>query len=330
MATTKKKAKAQLEAPPSRSGKLALLGRPNAGKSTLLNAMLGEPLAIVSHHPQTTRDSILGIIHRDEVEFVLLDTPGLHRSRTALGARMNAYAKDAAEQADVIVYVVELPPAAVRLPDPNASTLENPPPLEMHAEDRQLLKGLPEGVPVILVINKIDKIKEKVKLLQVLQGFGSAHDFAAVVPISAKKNDGVKRVLDAVAEHFEARAHEHDGESLTDRPARYFVSEYLREQILLHTDKEVPHGIAVVVERWHKDKKCTHIGVVVHVDKDSHRPIILGKGGTRIKSIATRARRRIEKLLEEHVNLEITVRVTPGWYENPALLDELGYERSAQ
>ena len=105
---------------------------------------------------------------------------------------------------------------------------------------------------------------------------------------------------------------------------------HLREQILLHTDKEVPHGIAVVVERWQKDKKCTHIGVVVHVDKDSHRPIILGKGGARIKSIATRARARIEKLLDEHVNLEITVRVTPGWYESPALLDELGYQADGQ
>jgi GTP-binding protein Era len=329
VATTKKKAKAK-PAAPSKSGKLALLGRPNAGKSTLLNAILGEPLAIVSHHPQTTRDSILGIIHREEVEFVLLDTPGLHRSRTALGARMNAYAKDAADQADVIVYVVELPQAAVRLSDPKENTEENPAPIEMHAEDRQLLKSLPANVPVILVISKIDKIKEKSKLLRVLQGFGAAHEFAAIVPISAKKNDGVGRVLDAVQEHFEERGHEHDGESLTDRPARYFVSEYLREQILLHTDKEVPHGIAVVVERWQKDKKCTHIGVVVHVDKDSHRPIILGKAGSRIKSIATRARARIEKLLDEHVNLEITVRVTPGWYENPALLDELGYGKQAE
>ena len=315
---------------PPRSGTLALLGRPNAGKSTLLNAILGEPLAIVSHHPQTTRDSILGIIHRDDVEFVLLDTPGLHRSRTALGARMNAYAKGAADQADVIVYVAELPQAAVRLRDPKEDPSEDPAPIEMSADDRALLKSLPEGTPIVLVINKIDKIKEKSKLLRVLQGFALAHDFAAIVPISAKKKDGVAHVLDAVQEHFEAREHTHDGESLTDRPARYFVAEYLREQILLHTDKEVPHGIAVVVERWQKEKKFTHIGVVVHVDKESHRPIILGKGGTRIKSIATRARHRIERLLDEHVNLEITVRVTPGWYESPQLLDELGYEQKAE
>lgn len=137
-------------------------------------------------------------------------------------------------------------------------------------------------------------------------------------------------MLEAVQEHFEERAHVHDGESLTDRPARYFVSEYLREQILLHTDKEVPHGIAVVVERWQKDKKVTHIGVVVHVDKESHRPIILGKGGARIKSIATRARHRIERLLDEHVALEVTVRVTPGWYQSAALLDELGYQQEAE
>lgn len=318
------------EQKPQRSGTLALLGRPNAGKSTLLNALLGERLAIVSHHPQTTRDSILGIIHREEVEYVLLDTPGLHRSRTALGARMNAYAKGAADQADVIVYVAELPQIAVRAKDPNEDPSENPPPIDLPADDRALLKALPEGVPVVLAVNKIDKIKEKAKLLRVLAGFSQAHDFAAIVPISAKKGDGVERVLEAVQEHFEERAHVHDGESLTDRPARYFVSEYLREQILLHTDKEVPHGIAVVVERWQKDKKVTHIGVVVHVDKESHRPIILGKGGARIKSIATRARHRIERLLDEHVALEVTVRVTPGWYQSAALLDELGYQQEAE
>lgn len=318
---TKKKADVQ-----NKSGTLALLGRPNAGKSTLLNAILGEPLAIVSHHPQTTRDSILGIIHRGATEFVLLDTPGLHRSRTALGARMNAFAKDAAEQADVIVYVTELPAAVIRSKEPEGEA----PPIELPAEDKSLLAALPEGVPVVLVLNKIDKIKEKTKLFRVLQGYGAAREFAAIVPISAKKKDGVSHVLDAVEAHFEAREHTHDGESLTDRPARYFVSEYLREQILLHTDKEVPHGIAVVVERWQKEKKVTHIGVVVHVDKESHRPIILGKGGARIKSIATKARSRIERLLEEHVNLEITVRVTPRWYESPALLDELGYQHEGE
>lgn len=314
----------------TRSGTLALIGRPNAGKSTLLNAMLGEPLAIVSHHPQTTRDSILGIIHRGEVEFVLLDTPGLHRSRTALGARMNAYARGAADQADVIVYVTELPQSLQRAADPKEDPSESPPPIELGADDRALLKALPSGVPVVLVVNKIDKIKEKTKLLRVLQGYATAHDFVAIVPLSAKKNDGVSQLLDAVQEHFEERPHQHDGESLTDRPARYFVSEYLREQILLHTEKEVPHGIAVVVERWQKEKKATHIGVVVHVDKESHRPIILGKGGSRIKSIATRARHRIERLLDEHVALEVTVRVTPRWYESQALLDELGYEDKAE
>lgn len=309
-----------------KSGTLALVGRPNAGKSTLLNAMLGERLAIVSHHPQTTRDAILGIVHRGPIEYVLLDTPGLHRSRHALGARMNAFAEDATRQADVIVYVTELPKSALRPPGEH----DVPAAIELGADDRALLASLPSDVPVVLVLNKIDKLENKAQLFPVLEGAAKAGPFAAIVPISAKKRDGIEAVLAAAAEHFEEREHTHDGEALTDRPARYFVREYLREQVLMHTEQEVPHGVAVVVERWHKEKKHTFIGVVVHVDKESHRPILLGKGGSRMKSIASRARRRIETLLGEHVALDVTIRVTPGWYENPSLLDELGYERKAE
>ena len=324
-AKTKSVAKKTTKTPPApKSGTLALIGRPNAGKSTLLNAILGEHLAIVSHHPQTTRDAILGIVHRDAVEYVLLDTPGLHRSRHALGARMNAFAEDAAERADVIVYVTELPRAALR----EIGEDDVPTPIELGAEDRQLLASLPKDTKVILALNKIDKLVKKEQLFPVLEGIAKAHDFAAIVPISAKRRDGVDALLAAAAEHFAEGAHSHDGDELTDRPARYFVREYLREQILMHTAQEVPHGVAVVVERWQKEKKHTFIGVVVHVDKDSHRPILLGKGGSRMKSIASRARGRIEALLGEHVALDVTIRVTPGWYENPTLLDELGYEKS--
>ncbi len=280
------------------------------GKSTLLNALLGEPLAITSHHPQTTRDRLCGVVRGEGVEVVLVDTPGIHGARTRLGTRMNALARGSLDACDAVLLVVEL------------SAKPRP---ELDREDRAILDGIPTRVPVVLVLNKVDRVKPKELLFPVLESLARARDFAGIFPISAKRGGGVAelgRALQALAPEGEPAFEE---DEITDRPLRFFASEYVREQILRATRQEVPHGVAVTVESYDESRRVPRIALVVHVDKESHKPIVLGRKGARMKEIATLARARFEELAGKQVHLEIRVKVTPGWYEDPRLLDELGY-----
>ncbi len=289
------------------------------GKSTLLNAALEQPLAIVTSTPQTTRDTILGVVHVGGAEIALLDTPGLHRAESALSRAMNRSARNAAKSADVVVFVTDLPEASG---DTRRGTLRP------HPGDIALLSDLGEGQPTILVLNKVDRVRDKSTLLPLLDALAKVRAFEAIVPISAKKENGVVRVLDEVAKLLPEGEHRFGPDDITDRPTRFFAGEYVREQILLATKEEVPHATAVTIDAFEEKPKVMRIAATIHVERPGQKKILVGAGGAMLKEIGTRARARIEELIGCPVFLELFVRVTPGWRESRPLLDELGYGES--
>jgi GTP-binding protein Era len=285
------------------------VGRPNVGKSTLLNAALGETLAIVSPVPQTTRDRILGIVHRPGAEIALVDTPGIHKPHSRLGRTLNRTARLAAGEADVVVFV-----AAVSTKSPH-----------VHPGDRTLLADVGQDVPTILAVNQIDRLREKARLLPLLEEFAKVRDFAAIVPVSALRGDGVSRVLEEIERVLPEGPPRFEEDALTDRPTRFFVGELVREPILLSTREEIPHATAVEVSRFEEGDKLVHIDATIHVEREGQKRILIGRGGEKLKAIGSAARRRIEALIGKKVYLSLFVRVTPDWTESEQRLSELGY-----
>lgn len=324
-ATMPPKPKKQVDptAPPPvlRAGTVALIGRPNVGKSTLLNALLGERIAITSHHAQTTRDRIAGILTRDDAQFVFLDTPGFHRAQHKLGERMNEVARAAAADCDVAVFMTE--PSTRQTPEGLAVSAN------VRDDDRAILAAIPAKTPVILLINKVDKIKPKHLLFPLLEAYAKEREFAGVVPISALKGDGVDAILAEVRKLLPEGEPLFDVEELSDKPVRFFVSEFVREQILRLTRQEVPHGVAVTVESFDESAKLVRIAVTVHVAKDSHKGIIIGDGGKMLAQVGRAARLRAEELIGRKVHLETFVRTTPGWFDSAARLVDMGYADDA-
>lgn len=311
----------------ARVGTVALVGRPNVGKSTLLNAALEQPLAIVSPMPQTTRDAILGVVRHGGSEIAFLDTPGLHHARNALGREMNRRARDAAREADVVVFVTDCPEEKK-----NRAKNEPLPVLTPHRGDVALLSDIGKDTPTILVINKIDRIRDKTRLFPLLEALGKLRDFAAVVPISAMKNSGISRVLDEVVKVLPEGAPRFADDDLTDRPLKFFAAEYVREQILRATAEEVPHSAAVAIERFHEPAQgeAYHIDATIHVERPGQKKILIGANASMLKRIGTNARIRIEELVGRKVMLKLWVSVTPGWRESERHLDDLGYGRSSR
>jgi GTP-binding protein Era len=296
--------------PETRYGRVALLGRPNAGKSTLLNTLIGERLAIVSPHPQTTRDVVRGVRTDEAAQYLFVDTPGLHEPRSRLGRFMNDTARAAAHDADAVVLVVD----AQREPAADAAAL---------AQSTEL----PER-RTILALSKIDRLQDKAALLPLLAAVGESGRFRAVVPISARKNDGIDRLLGELLPLLPLQPKMYDAETLSDQPARFFVAELVREQVLRHTRQEIPHGVAVLVERFDDSSKPVRIEASVVVAREAHQKILIGAGGRTIKTIGTDARARIERMLGEHVHIELRVRAARDWMNDDARLRELGYGRS--
>ena len=292
------------------------MGRPNVGKSTLLNALLGEPIAITSRHPQTTRDRIAGIVtvaleEGGLAQCVFVDTPGVHKARTKLGARMNQEAREGARDADIVIFMTDAAPAMRPF---------------MREVDLGILRTLPADKPVVLVLNKIDKIKNKTELFPILDGHSKAREFAAVIPLSAMKDNGPAHVIKVVAGLLPEGEPLFPEDEISDKPVRFFVAEFVREQILRKTHDEVPYGVAVIVERFDETPRVPRIDVAVHVDKDSHKAIVIGAKGALLKEIGTQARAKVEELIGRQVHLQIWVRVTPGWYEKDSALRDFGYE----
>jgi GTP-binding protein Era len=296
----------------ARAGRVALVGKANVGKSTLLNALLGERIAIVSPHPQTTREPVRGVLTVGPTQYVFVDTPGLHSPRSELGKRMNEAALSTARDADAVVLLVEAPRGGRETPSFTA--------------EREIVAQIPKGA-AILAINKIDRLEDKAALLPMMAALGEARDFAAVVPISAKRKDGIDALLRELELLLPEQPMLLPPDTLSDQPMRFFVAEFVREQILRHTKQEVPHGVAVVVERFEEGGPKTRIEATIHVAREAHKKIVIGAKGQMLKEIGTAARLRIEALLACKVSLQLWVRATPGWMDDPARLRELGFAK---
>jgi GTP-binding protein Era len=300
---------------------VAIIGRPNVGKSTLLNAALDQPLSIVSPTPETTRDAILGVVHRGVMEMALLDTPGLHRPRSELGRVMNQTAREAARGADVVVFVTEV------------GRTGRDGKFAPHPGDITLLADVAADKPTVLVINKVDRAHEKGVILPLIEAYAKVREFAAVVPISALKIDGVLRVLDEAGKLLPEGEWRHGPDDLTDRPVRFFAAEYVREQILRATQAEVPHAVAITIDRFEEPAEgaggSVHIDATICVERPGQKRILIGTAGEMLKRIGTKARMRIQELTVRKVNLKLWVRVMPAWRQSRAQLEELGYKSPA-
>jgi GTP-binding protein Era len=300
-----------------RSGFVALCGRPNVGKSTLLNALVGERVAVATPHPQTTRERLLGVWTQPGFQAVLVDTPGIHRPRSALNRFMVAQALRAARDVDLVLLLADAP----ALRDAAAASAWQP-----GAVAREGLVALAElRIPIALVLTKIDLIADRRLLLPITQAWSAEHDFAAVVPLSAETGEG----LDVLAREVVARLPEgpqwYDPEQLTDRDLRWHGAELVRAELFDKLRGEVPYRCAVTVERWRERDDRDEVAATVHVEREGQKGIVIGAGARTIKAISIGARERIERLTGRRCDLVLRVAVAPGWTTDPAALAELGY-----
>lgn len=290
-----------------RSGLAALIGRPNAGKSTLLNRLVGEKIAAVSNKPQTTRHKIKGVVTRDAGQIVFVDTPGIHKPGYLLNRRMMSAVEDALLSVDIVVLVR----------DASVSTGNG---------DRFVLEMVKRSSrPAILALNKIDKIADKKSILPLIEFYSGEHNFSEIVPVSALKEKDLDVLTNSIIRHLPEGEPIFDEDDLTDQPMRTLVAEMVREKILQTTGEEIPFVTGVVTEHWDEsDPSVVQIYCVIYVEKDSQKPIIIGKRGQKIKEIGTAARADIEKLLGRHVNLKLFVKVVENWRNKGGKLNEMG------
>lgn len=290
-----------------RSGYVALIGRPNAGKSTLLNHLVGEKIAAVSNKPQTTRHKIQGIVTTEEGQIVFVDTPGVHKPGYLLNRRMMATVHDALQSVDVVCL----------MRDATVSTGNG---------DRFVLDLVKQSEkPSILLLNKTDKQKDKTSLLPLMEFYGKEHDWREVVPISALKGDMIDTLLKAIIKHLPEGEPIFDADELTDQPMRVLVAEIVREKILQTTGEEIPYVTAVVTEKYDEsDPTMTKIYCAIYVERNSQKPIIIGKGGAKLKRVGTEARKDIERFLGHKCYLQLFVKVEEDWRNKENSLDNLG------
>jgi GTPase len=293
-----------------RAGYAALIGRPNAGKSTLLNRLVGEKIAAVSNKPQTTRFKILGIVTRPESQIVFVDTPGVHKPGYELNRRMMTSVHDALLSVDVVCLIR----------DASVATGNG---------DRFVLNLVAQaGKPSLLLLNKTDKLAAKSKLLPLIEWYQDQHDWSAVIPISALKGDQIDALLDEITSNLPAGEPLYSADELTDQPMRSLAAEIVREKILEVTGEEIPYVTAVVTERFEQVRQdFTRIYCAICVEKDSQKRIIIGRGGVRLKEIGSKARRDIEHLIDHKCYLELFVKVEENWRQRKQVLDDLGIKQ---
>ncbi|HEY6333219.1 MAG TPA: GTPase Era [Blastocatellia bacterium] len=294
--------------PLKRSGLAAIVGRPNVGKSTLMNALVGEKVAIVSDKPQTTRKRISGILTRPRGQVVFVDTPGIHKPGYRLNRRMMTATSEALTSVDLVFLVVD------------ATT-------ELGPGDRYAIGMLKQvKAPVFLVVNKIDLLTDKSGLLPLIQRYSEERSFQEVIPVSAATHDGIELLISKSFEYLPEAEPLYPEDSLTDQPERFLAAELVREKILQVTQEEIPYVTAVVTERWEEAEGITRIHCIIYVERPSERPIIIGKGGARLKEIGQAARADIENLLGRHVYLGLFVKVRQHWRNDDRTLNELGLD----
>ena len=291
----------------TKSGMISIVGRPNVGKSTLTNALVGEKIAIVTNKPQTTRNRICAVLNRGECQYVFMDTPGLHKARTRLGEYMVGVVKESVADVDAVMLLIE--------PIPHVGGPE----AELIARIRAL------GVPAVLVINKIDTVKKE-ELLSVMQVYQAECDFQAIVPISAKNGDGVEELLNVLAAFLPEGPQLFPDDMITDQPERQVCAEIIREKLLLCLEKEIPHGTAVELSKFsERENGIIDIDATIYCEKASHKGIIIGKNGAMLKKISTLARKDIEAFMGAKVFLETWVKVKENWRDNLSFIRDVGY-----
>lgn len=303
---------------PFRSGFVCILGSPNAGKSTLLNALVGEKLAIISPKPQTTRNRIQGIVHipkrkgQPGAQIVLIDTPGVHKPDSSLGRKMMVEVREAMEGCDLVLIILDVK----RKLDPR----------DKFALD--LLKQ--SGTKAFLILNKIDLIPDKSNLLPLIGEYRTLYNFAEVFPISALKRKGLDALLAAIVSSLPVGPAYFPEEQVTDQPARFMAAEIVREQVLLNTSEEIPYATTVIVDSFEEGPKLTRIAATIYCERAGQKGILVGKGGQMLKKIGTAARLQIERMLGTKVFLELYVKVQPGWRESRSFVEELDWRRQLE
>jgi GTPase len=301
------------------SGFVCILGRPNAGKSTLLNALVGEKLAIISPKPQTTRNRILGIVNvpkrkgSEAAQIVLIDTPGIHKPDSSLGRKMMMEVREALEGCDLLLMIVDVK----QRPD---------------REDGFLLDMVRKsGTPTILLLNKVDLLgQDKQKLLPLIDEFQQRAQFREIVPISARTKDGLDHLVEILVRALPAGPRYFPDDQITDQPTRFMAAEIIREQVLLAAREEVPHATTVVVENFEESEKLIRIAATIYCERDGQKAILLGKGGQMLKKIGTAARLQIEKMLGAKVFLELFVKVKAGWRDSREFVEGLDWRRQLE
>jgi GTP-binding protein Era len=302
---------------PFRSGFVSIIGRPNAGKSTLLNKLVGEKVAIVTPKPQTTRNRILGIVNvptrkgRPAGQVIFIDTPGVHKPDSSLNKKMMREVHEALEGRDAILLIVDV---TQKFGPGDRFTLD-------------LVKQA--GAPVFLLLNKIDRV-EKARLLPIIAEYGNLHEFRDIIPISALTGDGLELLLDRILAVLPEGPRYFPKDQVTDQPERFLAAEIVREKVLLETAQEVPYASTVVVERWEESPRLTSIAAMIYCEREGQKKIIIGRHGEMLKKIGTAARHDIERLLGTKVFLELYVKVRPGWRESREFVEELDWRRQLE
>ena len=290
-----------------KSGFVTLIGRPNVGKSTLMNCIIGQKIAITSNKPQTTRNRIQTVYTSEEGQIVFLDTPGIHKAKNKLGDYMVTVAEKTLSEVDVILWLGE-------------------PSNFIGAGERHIIEQLKKGkTPVILVINKIDTVKKE-QLLEYIDTYRKEYDFAEIVPVSALKAENIKELLKCIMKYLPYGPAFYDEDTVTDQPVRQIVAELIREKTLRLLSDEIPHGVAVSIESMKYKKNIVDIEATIFCERDSHKGIIIGKNGAMLKKIGSMARRDIEELLEKQANLQLWVKVKKDWRDSDFLLKNFGYQ----
>lgn len=290
-----------------RTGYLAIVGRPNVGKSTLLNRLVGQKISITSRKPQTTRHRITGVLTTQECQYIFVDTPGFQsKHASVLNRTMNRNVTQALADVDVVLFVIEAG--------------------RFGAEDRALLKLLPEDRPLLLIINKIDRLDDKGQLLPFIEKLAQERNFAEIVPLSAQQGNGADELLRAAAKYLPFAAPVFDEDDITDRSERFLAAELLREKLFRNLGDELPYGIAVEIERFEQEGNLRRIFAAIIVDKQAHKGIIIGKNGEKLKTMSSDARLDMERLFGGKVYLETWVKVKSGWADDERALKRLGYE----
>ena len=298
-----------------RSGFVSILGRPNAGKSTLLNALVGQKLAIVSPKPQTTRTRILGILEippqksRPGGQVILIDTPGVHKPDSSLGRTMMAEVRQALAGCNLLLLMVDVTQKFGR-------------------EDQFALEmAQRSGTPVLLLLNKIDRLPKKDRLLPIIEEYRRRHDFREIIPLSALREEGLDRLLEAILANLPQGPRYYPQDQITDQPVRFMVAEIIRQQVVLATSQEVPYATTVVIEEFEEGEKLTRVAATIHCEREGQKRILVGRQGQMLKKIGTAARPEIVRLVGTRVYLELYVKVSPAWRESQAFLEELDWRR---